>query len=111
MTRLPQSDRAILDIRKIADYCLNPVHPRGRRKARVFRETLGLKRSDAEWLRDALLEVVRSGEAAEVGKDPWGTYWRLDASIRRLGKSAVIKTIWIVRTGESVPRFVTCWVR
>jgi hypothetical protein len=31
-------------------------------------------------------------------------------TIRRQGKSAVVRTIWIVRTGESMPRFVTCWV-
>jgi hypothetical protein len=37
-------------------------------------------------------------------------HWRLDAAIRRQGNSAVVRTIWIVRTGESVPRFVTCWV-
>jgi len=34
MTRLPQSYQAILDIRKVEDYCLNPLHPRGRHKAR-----------------------------------------------------------------------------
>ncbi len=36
--RLPHGDQAILDMRKIEDYCLNPSHPRGRHKARVFRE-------------------------------------------------------------------------
>lgn len=36
--------------------------------------------------------------------------WRLDVAIRRQGKGAVVRTIWIVRTGESIPRFVTCWV-
>jgi hypothetical protein len=36
MARLPNSERAILDIRKIEDYCLNPEHPRGRHKARLF---------------------------------------------------------------------------
>jgi hypothetical protein len=35
---------------------------------------------------------------------------RLDASYGDMKKSAVVRTIWIVRTGESVPRFVTCWV-
>jgi hypothetical protein len=34
--RLPNADLAVFDIRKIADYCLNPLHPRGRHKARVF---------------------------------------------------------------------------
>ena len=55
-TRLPYADGAILDIGKIEDYCLSPSHPRGRHKARVFREALDLQRSDAAWLRDVLLE-------------------------------------------------------
>jgi len=109
-TRLPHSDKAILDVRKIEDYCLNPSHPRGRHKARVFREALGLQRSNASWLRDLLLEAARSRDAFEVAEDAWGTYWRIDVSIRRQAKSAVVRTIWIVRTGESVPRFVSCWV-
>ena len=109
-TRLPNSDQAILDIRKIDDYCLNPSHPRGRHKARVFREALDLQRSDADWLRDVLLEAARSSEASQVAVDAWGAYWRLDAAVRRHGKGAVVRTIWIVRTGENAPRFVTCWV-
>ena len=108
--RLPQGDKAILDLRKIADYCLSPSHPRGQHKARVFREALGLERSDASWLRGALLEAARSSVALQVTKDTWGSYWRIDATIRRHGKSAVVRTIWIVRAGESRPRFVTCWV-
>ncbi|MFB9266899.1 DUF6883 domain-containing protein [Bradyrhizobium erythrophlei] len=108
--RLPNGDQAILDLRKIEDYCLNPSHPRGRHKARVFREALGLQWSDASWLRNALLEAARSGEAVQDGEDAWGRYWRLDATVRRQEKSVVVRTIWIVRTGESVPRFVSCWV-
>lgn len=58
-TYLPKRNEAVLDIRKIEDYCLNPSHPRGRHKARVFREALGLQRSDAGWLRDVLLKARR----------------------------------------------------
>jgi hypothetical protein len=78
---------------------MSPTHPRGRHKARVFRETLDLQRSDAAWLRDVLLEAARSSAASPMAVDPWGTHWRLDATIRRQGKSAVVRTIWIVRTG------------
>jgi hypothetical protein len=67
---------------------LNPSHPRGRHNARVFREALDLQRSDASWLRDALLEAARSAEAFRDGEDAWGTHWRLDANVRRQGKSA-----------------------
>jgi hypothetical protein len=74
---LPNAVDAILDIRKIADYCLNPTHPRGRHKARVFREALNLQRDDAAWLRDTLLVAARTGEASPAGQDAWGAYWRL----------------------------------
>jgi uncharacterized protein DUF6883 len=110
MTSLPRGNEAVLDLRKIEDYCLNPLHPRGRHKARVFHEALGLQRSDAAWLRDVLLEAARSSEASQVAQDVWGTQWRLDATIGRHGRRAVVRTIWIVRSGESVPRFVSCWV-
>ena len=66
-------DRAILDIRKIEDYCLNPMHPRGRHKARVFREALGIQQTDAAWLPQILLEAARSSEALELATDTWGT--------------------------------------
>jgi hypothetical protein len=107
---LPYGDKAILDILKIEDYCLNPSHPRGRHKARVFREALDLRRDDAAWLRGVLLEAARFGEAFQAAEDAWGTQWRIDATIKRQEKSAVIRTIWIVRTGENMPRLVTCWV-
>ena len=68
-TRLPHGGGAILDIRKIEDYCPSPSHPRGRHKARVFREALDVERSAAAWLRDALLEAARSSEASQVAAD------------------------------------------
>jgi hypothetical protein len=73
-TRLPHSDEAVLDIRKLEDYCLSPSHPRGRHEARVFREALDLQRSDAAWLQEALREAARSGDAAQVAADTCGTH-------------------------------------
>lgn len=109
--RLPHGDRAILDIRKIEDYCLSPTHPRGRHKARVFRDALDIGRVDAAWLRDLLLRAAaREGEALQLEMDEWGTRWRVDGGIERHGKSAVVRTLWIVRTGETEPKFVMCWV-
>jgi len=97
-------------IRKIEGYCLNPSHPRGRHKARVFHDALGLRLADAPWLRGAILNAARIEEAVEMATDQWGSHWRLDASIERQGRRAMVRTIWIVPTGEFVPRFVTCWV-
>ena len=56
--KLPNSDRAFIDFRKLRDYCLSLVHSRGKNKARVFASLLGLLPEDALSLRDFLLKVV-----------------------------------------------------
>jgi len=110
MSHLPHSDRVIIDLRKIEDYCLNPEHPRGRHKARLFLEALGIRRTDAPWLREVLLGAVRDSDAIELARDAFGSRWRIDVAVARQGKRVVVRTVWILRTGEISPRFVTCWV-
>ena len=61
--KLPNGDRAIVDIAKLRDYCLNPEHPRGKHKARVFAAALGFTVDDAEKLRAALGEHPALQEA------------------------------------------------
>jgi hypothetical protein len=112
--RLPNARFATLDIRKLADYCLSPTHPRGRHKARVFRAALGIEQADAAWLREVLLVGVTTAEALEMSQDAHGTTWRADLQVVRPGSApggnAVVRTLWIVPPGLGVPRFVTCWV-
>jgi hypothetical protein len=111
MARLPNCESAMLELRKLEDYCLDPAHPRGRHKARVLRQALGLTRDDAAWLRDTLLAAIRDADATAHQEDRMGTQWRADIPVARQGRSAVVRTIWLVRAGEDFPRFVTCWVR
>jgi len=47
MPWLPDFENAFIDQRKLKGYCLSPSHPRGRHKARLFRETLGVTEGDA----------------------------------------------------------------
>lgn len=108
--RLPNGERAPFDIRKLTEYCLNPGHPRGRNKARVFRDALGLERGDAAALRTLLLRAARDDGAVRLVRDAWGERWQIDVAIGRQDRRSVVRTIWIVRNDEEVPRFVTCWV-
>jgi hypothetical protein len=108
MKALPRGDQAILDIRKIEGYCPNSSHPRGRHKARVFREALDLQRSDASWLRDALLEAARSREASPIAVNPLE-----DTVAHRCGHPATRKECCGKndldrRTGESVVQPPLC---
>jgi uncharacterized protein DUF6883 len=69
MAKLPNPENAIVEVRKLRDYCLNPDHPRGRHKARVFASALGLTADDAEEVREALLSAALSGEADPAEED------------------------------------------
>ena len=60
---LPNAKWAEVDLRKLADYCLSPMHPVGRHKAAVFRAALGLTAADAQMLRERILLAAIDGQA------------------------------------------------
>ena len=69
--KLPNGNRAIVDIRKLQGYCLNPLHSRGRNKARVF-ASVGILLSDAEELRMRLMQAASTSEAQPGIATPHG---------------------------------------
>src|SRR5215467_6961546 len=74
---LPNGERAIVDIRKPQEYCLNPQHPRGRHKARVF-ASVGIREAEAEELRTALPDaaITRKNLPRLTSYVPWqGSSW------------------------------------
>ena len=70
--KLPNPDRAIVDIRKVRDYCLNPASPRGQTKARAFASVLGLRANNADRLRSRLVKAARETECVALEKDDFG---------------------------------------
>ena len=108
--KLPSADRAVVDIVKLRNYCLNAEHPRGRHKARVFAATLGLSAEDAEELRDVLLAAARSEEASTGQQDQYGQRYLLDFLMGTAVGRARIRSSWIVRRGEDFPRLTSCYV-
>lgn len=110
MSKLPNPQNAVVDVRKLRDYCLSPNHPRGKNKARVFASTLGLTAEDAERLREALLSVAFSEEAIPAESDQYGKRYMLDFEMKTDAGTATIRSGWIVRCEEEFPRFTSCWV-
>ena len=70
--KLPNPDRAVVDQTKLAQYCLNPLHHRGRHKARKFRSLLGFTANDAPKLRQLLLKAALELEAQLGERDEFG---------------------------------------
>ena len=108
--RLPNADRAIVDLDKLQRYCLDPAHPRGRHKARVFRSALGISPADAVMLRETLLRGAATEDATPGETDQHGTRYTFNLQVTRGERTAQVRTHWIVRQGEDVPRLVTCYV-
>ncbi len=46
--KIPNAELAIVDIRKLRDYCLNPVHDEGNHKARLFIMALSMTANDKQ---------------------------------------------------------------
>ena len=108
---LPNTKQAYIPLDKLAGYSLNPRSPRGKHKARVFQAALGLGPADADWLRDQILAAVLVTEAIESDPSPYGERYVVDFSLSTDVGTAIVRTAWIIRQGESIPRMTTCYVR
>ncbi|GAB4214586.1 MAG: hypothetical protein OHK0012_12930 [Synechococcales cyanobacterium] len=106
---MPNSENAIVDIRKLRDYCLNPEHDDGKHKARLFLSTLGMNSDHAEDLRQILLDVVKKYKARLGRQDEFGQRYTLDFPIEWQNRSAVLRSGWIIEHGSEVPRLTTCY--
>ena len=108
--RIPNGAHAIVEIRKLRDYCLNPDNPRGGNKARVFAAALGLTAADAGRLKKALLHAADTEEAMPGESDMYGQRYTIDFSLTTETGSARIRSGWIILHSEHVPRLATCYV-
>jgi hypothetical protein len=108
---LPNGRRAIVDIRKLRDYCLNPDSPRGGGKARVFQAALGLTAADAPKLRQKLLEIAHTGGVQLGELDMYGQRYTIDFEMETEVGKAVVRSGWIILRDETTPRLTTCFVR
>ena len=91
--KLPNAEFAIVEIDKLTEYCLNPDHPRGRHKARVFKSALGIDRNDASWLRELLLDSVVDFEARIGRSDSFGQQYVVEFLVEGLQKKETIRSI------------------
>ena len=107
--KLPNGDHAIVEIRKLLEYCLNSQHPRGRNKARVF-ASVGIRETDAEELRSALLAAAEAADAESGVANVYGQRYIVDFDLVRQGRVVRIRSTWIVRIGEGLPRLTSCYV-
>src|SRR5437868_15166967 len=108
--KLPNAERAVVNIAKLRDYSLSPQYEPGKHKARVFKAALGLTAGDAEWLREKILAALQSEEAVARPPSPFGVNFAVDILIEREGRKALVRTAWIIEYGTDFPRLTSCYV-
>jgi hypothetical protein len=108
--KLPNAEKACVDLVKLRDYVLNPLHDQGRHKSRVFASALGLTRADAAWLRAELLRAAKECDCTLGRQTPHGQRYVQTFVLRRGEMTCRIRSVWNVRPGENFPRLITCFV-
>jgi hypothetical protein len=58
MEKLPNPEKAFIDLNKLIGYCLNPEHPEGQHKALVFKSALNIGLDEVDILKAALLQAA-----------------------------------------------------
>ena len=107
--KLPNFDRASIQVEKISDYLLSPIHPVGRHKAVFFRQ-FGFAQIDPYRLAGALLSHAAENEAVEEQPSPFGRKFIVDGPLLTPdGRRPLVRTVWIIEAGDSVPRLVTAY--
>ena len=107
---IPHAHRAQIDIRKLRDYCLNPLHDEGKHKARVFAATLGMTAADAESFREIILQVVQTHNAQLSYQDAYGQRYLVDFLLEWQGRQAMIRSGWILEHGSDTPQLTSCYI-
>jgi hypothetical protein len=106
---LPNADDAVIDSAKLRDYLLSTAHPLGRFKARFFK-ALGFTPDQWPELESALRTQHLTQDAEAAGVVPDGRKFTIRAIlVGPNGQSASVVSVWVVRTSESAPRFVTAY--
>src|SRR3712207_3450563 len=109
MAILKNAQNAVIDERKIRDYVLDMSNPAGRNKARVIRAATGMTRVNYKNLIEQIKQAILVSEVEPVEPIPYGERFRVTMTILGPKGTLRVRTGWIYRTGEDVPRFATLY--
>jgi hypothetical protein len=108
--KLPNGDRAIIPIGKLLGYCLNPNHPKGKHKARVFKSALGITADNAEPLVQLIQLAAVQGVVVQARTTDFGQEFKLDWVIPDHDELQ-LRTIWIIPHDSAEPQLVSAFIK
>ena len=107
--KLPNYDKAIVSQVKITGILLSMTRPEKRDRAKFFFD-LGFSVEAWQELAQALRRHAANHSVAKVEASSFGLQYVIDGVIIAPNDStSLIRSIWFVPTGESIPRFITAY--
>mgnify|MGYP001157799693 CR=1 FL=1 len=109
--KLPNSQKAVVDERKVREYLLSASHPVGRFKARFF-GSIGFPPEAWSVFVEALRRVAVEGDAQVLEESEYGQKYVVRGRMGGPGaRQAEVDSVWIIRAGDDTPRLVTVYPR
>ena len=109
---VPNVEYAIINPTKLTEYALNPNHPVGKNKAKVFESALGYNQSNADALMRQIYAKLPSGKTVLGKLDEYGQRYTVDIPITGPnGNTVNVRTGWIIKTGSDIPELATIYVK
>ena len=107
--KLPNAENAVVEQEKITDYLLNPSHPDNGGKAPFFLSH-GFRPEHWQTLATAFRRLAETIDVQKSVASAHGQKYIVNGPLETPGgKTPLVRTVWIVDTGEMIPCLVTAY--
>lgn len=104
---LPNKFNAFISASKISEYLLSETHAVGKSKAKFFR-SFGFDETNLEQFEQNLIDIAKTQVVTETNHNNYGIKYVIDGNIvTPNGVTISVRTVWIIETGDTIPRLVT----
>lgn len=108
---LPNVKNAVIPDKKLTEYALNKNHPIGKHKAIAFEKYLGYNISNKDMLIAEIKSHLKLTPAKLRDKTEYGQPYEVKMKIKGAnGKTAWVKTGWIIDENSDAPRLTSIYV-
>src|SRR5882672_6181367 len=109
---LPIYEKAEIPSDKLEKYVLDPAHPVGKHKARVFKSVLGFNQSDWRALADSIRNELPYNKAHPTKSDSFGQRYEAIMPITGPnGNTENLVTAWIIKADSDYPSLVSLYIQ
>ena len=109
--KLPNGAQAIIPEGKLEDYCLNPFHPDGKHKAKLFEKALGITQENSIELEKLVLQVAQAGEITKEQENVFGKMYRVEHEVEGLNQKEALCTLWVIHESGDTPFLTSSFIK